>query len=278
MGKPLSEISVVYQFINLVQKGFAALDTESQTQVMQFLHNSQTENGGFVNRAGNSDLYYSLFGVWIASGIGQEEILEKHRQFVLEKKSAKNNQVEEFALLIIRAFLFQNKIRKPSVYKLMRTAFLAGHKTSIYYRIFLFLLTVDAFYNRNIIRFFGRMALPFFSPPDDSPCSLYASVLVARQRAGLKTEKEVNILLEYFDDEKGFKTFKEVAKADLLSTAVALFALKTAEADLRMVKPACLNLIQQNFSDGAFFAGNGDELRDLEYTFYGLLALGILVS
>jgi len=63
----------------------------------------------------------------------------------------------------------------------------------------------------------------------------------------------------------------------LLSTAVASFALKTANSDLRLVRPACLKLIEQNYSNGAFLAGNGDKMRDLEYTFYGLLALGVLI-
>lgn len=253
------------------------LDTESQAQVKQFVKKKQLENGCFVNRAGLADLYYSLFGTWIASGIGLEEELEKHRRFVLEKETAENNLVDDFALLIIRSVLFQNKSIKPSVFKLIRTAFLTRHKTSIYYRIFLFLFTFDAFYSKNIIRFFGRITLPFFSPPAGSPCSVHAAVLVARQRAGLKTEKEVKILLEYFNAEKGFKAFREVAEADLLSTAVALFALKITNTDLRLVSPTCLELIQQNFSNGAFLAGNGDEMRDLEYTFYGLLALGILI-
>lgn len=277
MGKPLSEIPVVYQFINLVQKGFAALDNESQAQVKQFVQKKQLENGGFVNRAGHADLYYSLFGIWIASGIGLEEELEKHRQFVLEKEPAKTNLIDDFALLIIRLVLFQNKFPKPSVFKLIRTAFLTRHNISFYYRIFLFLLTFDVFYSKNIIQFFGRIVLPFLSPPAGSPCSVYAAVLVARQKVGLKTEKEVKNLLNFFDEEKGFKTFREVAEADLLSTAVALFALKFTSSDLRLVSPACLELLQQNFSNGAFLAGNGDEMRDLEYTFYGLLALGILI-
>ena len=64
----------------------------------------------------------------------------------------------------------------------------------------------------------------------------------------------------------------------MLSTAVALFALNYAESDLRLLKPACLDFIQQNFADGAFLSGDGDQTADLEYTFYGLLALGVLAA
>jgi prenyltransferase beta subunit len=277
VGKPFSNIPVIYHLISLVQKGFAALDAKSQAQVQQFLQTSQHENGGFMNRAGTPDLYYSLFGVWIATAVGSNQVLEKHRQFVSKNETAKDNLVDKFALLLIRAVLFQNEFRKPRVLKLLRTAFLKGNKTSVHYRIFLFLLTFDFFYSNRILRFWGRIVLPLFSPPSGSPASVRAAVIVARQKAGLKTENEVEKMLDYFENEKGFKAFKEVTDADLLSTAVALFALKTANADLRLVKPACLKLIQQNYSKGAFLAGNGDEMRDLDYTFYGLLALGILV-
>jgi hypothetical protein len=277
VDKLLSDIPIVFQFINLVQNGFSALDAESQMQVKQFLQNSQHENGGFVNRAGTPDLYYSLFGVLIAAAVGSDDVLEKHRQFVLKNETAKDKLVDEFALLLIRAVLFQNEFRKPPVFKLLRKAFLKGNKTSVHYRVFLFLLTFDVFYSNRTLRFWGRIILPFFSPPSASPGSVYAAVIVARQKAGLKTKNEVEKMMDYFENEMGFKVFKELTEADLLSTAVALFALKTPNADLRLVRPACLKLIEQNYSNGAFLAGNGDKMRDLEYTFYGLLALGVLI-
>ncbi|MCA1758796.1 MAG: hypothetical protein LC658_03420, partial [Bacteroidales bacterium] len=150
-------------------------------------------------------------------------------------------------------------------------------KVSIFYRLFLFLLAFDALYRNKTIYFFARPLLSFYSPPAESPCSIHAAISVARQKAGLDNKKEMKLLLSFFEEGKGFKTFRETDEPDLLSTAVALFALKFAGADLRLVTPTCLELIQQNYSSGAFLAGNGDEMRDLEYTFYGLLALGTLV-
>jgi len=64
----------------------------------------------------------------------------------------------------------------------------------------------------------------------------------------------------------------------MLSTAVALFALNYVDYDLRLLKPSCLDFIGQNFSDGAFLSGDGDPTADVEYTFYGLLALGVLAD
>lgn len=277
MDNKSSDVPVYRQFINLVQKGFLALDAESREEVKKFMRWSQHKNGGFTNRAGNSDLYYSLFGVWLSAAAGLEDALENHKRFIAEQKKVKHKVVDSYALWLICLVASEHKFSKPSIFELLNLTYSKAGKASFFYRIFLFLLTFDAFYRNKIVRFFGRSALLFFSPLPDSPCSVIAATAVARKMAGLKTEKETERLLGYFDENKGFKVFKEVEEADLLSTAVALFALQTVAADLRMVTPACLKLIQQNYCDGAFLAGNGDQMRDLEYTFYGLLALGVLV-
>jgi hypothetical protein len=93
---------------------------------------------------------------------------------------------------------------------------------------------------------------------------------------GLDVNKDIQQLFEYYEEGTGFKAFKEVESTDLLSTAVALFALEKAGAGLKTIAPDVLGLVQNNYSEGAFLSGNGDETRDLEYTFYGLLILGTL--
>ena len=45
-----------------------------------------------------------------------------------------------------------------------------------------------------------------------------------------------------------------------------------------MIKPGCLEFVGANYSDGSFLSGDGDLTKDLEYTFYGLLALGALIN
>jgi hypothetical protein len=90
------------------------------------------------------------------------------------------------------------------------------------------------------------------------------------------TEQE--LLKSFACETGGFKAFAHLNNADMLSTAVALFALNFAGSDLRLLKPACLDFIQQNYAEGAFLSGDGDTTIDVEYTFYGLLALGVLAD
>jgi hypothetical protein len=64
---------------------------------------------------------------------------------------------------------------------------------------------------------------------------------------------------------------------DLLSTAVALHALDGMQVDLTPFKEPCLDFIDSLWSnEGGFHGYWADDVLDIEYTYYGLLALGHL--
>ncbi|NSW95909.1 MAG: hypothetical protein HPY62_14460, partial [Bacteroidales bacterium] len=65
---------------------------------------------------------------------------------------------------------------------------------------------------------------------------------------------------------------------DLLSTAVSLYALNYADSDLTEIRPDCLTFIDNLFMGGGFAGTVFDTEPDIEYTFYGLLALGALAE
>jgi len=64
--------------------------------------------------------------------------------------------------------------------------------------------------------------------------------------------------------------------SDLLSTAVALYALRLASVELGDLREACLDFVDSLWSPGGFHGCVADRTPDCEYTFYGLLALGSL--
>ncbi|RIH63765.1 hypothetical protein D1164_17655 [Mariniphaga sediminis] len=270
-GKPLYS-----QLIGLVKKGFSTLENENQREVKEFIRSCQHPNGGFTDRGGRSDFYYSLFGVWLSAALDMPETLENHKSFVGEKQHERSGTVDALASLLIRISLFEEDFQKPSFLKLLKMAFRESNQ-SIFYRLFLFFLVFDAFYQGKMIHFFARIILFFYPLPVESPGSIYAALTLIRYKVGLSVNREKKALLFHFEKGKGFKAFRNVEEADLLSTAVVLFALKATDTDLRMVAPDCLEFIQGSYDSGAFLAGNGDEVRDLEYTFYGLLALGTLI-
>ncbi len=277
MDDHIGHTSVYQNFIAFIRNGFAALDGNTQAEVKQFITSCQHANGAFTDRAGNPDYYYSLFGTWLSVALGLEEVLKKHHQFIFQFDNERDNQIDEFAALLIKIAFPGNSYKMPSLMHLLNKTFLKSSQVSFFYRIFLFFLVFDALYSNRTVYFLARWMLVFTSPPADSPASFHAAYTIARYKSGGAVSRQQRKLFLFFEEGKGFKAFMDADEADLLSTAVALYALKVTGTDLRKVAPSCLEFIEKNYKEGAFLAGNGDEMRDLEYTFYGLLALGILV-
>ena len=75
----------------------------------------------------------------------------------------------------------------------------------------------------------------------------------------------------------GFLPFIGAPMPDLLSTAVALHALDGLQVSFDSQREACLDFVDTLWTAEGGFHGNwDDDVLDLEYTYYGLLALGHL--
>ena len=76
----------------------------------------------------------------------------------------------------------------------------------------------------------------------------------------------------------GFLAAPAAPVPDLLSTATALHALAALGAPLDDIREQCLDFIDSLWTGNAFTGHHADETPDCEYTFYGLLALGHLTT
>lgn len=84
-------------------------------------------------------------------------------------------------------------------------------------------------------------------------------------------------LLERYHAQGGFVAAPEVPMPDLLSTATALHALAILQAPLAPIQDSCLDFIDTLWTNrGGFYGSWADDHLDCEYTYYGLLALGHL--
>lgn len=84
-------------------------------------------------------------------------------------------------------------------------------------------------------------------------------------------------LLNQIDPQGGFHATPGAPLPDLLSTATALHALASLQVDLSPIKEHCLDFIDSLWSaEGGFHGHWADDELDVEYTCYGLLALGHL--
>lgn len=84
-------------------------------------------------------------------------------------------------------------------------------------------------------------------------------------------------LLAQAHPEGGFLAAPRAPMPDLLSTATALHALAGLQCDLSAMRERCLDFVDTLWTNEGGFHGHwGDDALDCEYTYYGLLALGHL--
>ena len=94
---------------------------------------------------------------------------------------------------------------------------------------------------------------------------------VAHQTGTPPDAAHVKWLQQRQDETGGFRASEQAPIPDLLSTAVALFTLRLIGADVR----DATRFVQAHWLDNGGFAPTlYDDYSDVEYVFYGLLALG----
>ena len=108
----------------------------------------------------------------------------------------------------------------------------------------------------------------------DSTTNAVCCVLAMQHQTGIPSDETyVKWLQQRQDDSGGFYANELAPIPDLLSTAVALFTLRLIGAD----SGDATLFIQAHWQDnGSFSPTLLDDYSDVEYVFYGLLALGSL--
>lgn len=278
--------------VSLLRNALDLLDEQGLQEVFQFLKSQQNVDGGFKDRGGRSDLYYSLFGAMLLKSIKSEELLTepvegepeikaKLTQFIKSQASTDvPGFIEQCCLALLQKELEVSRIsRFKTLLKLSRSFWKERYSINLSYRSFVLFLTLDTVLPfRGLLNRFSVKMLSRIEVNEHSPCSEIAAKVFLLKMLDKDGAKEQQLLMSFASKSGGFRAFQHLKHADMLSTAVALYALKNAGCDLRLLKPASLDFIQQNYFNGAFLSGDGDQTTDIEYTFYGLLALGTLAD
>jgi len=298
------------QMIVLLRNALNLLDEQGREEVLKFLVSQQNPDGGFHDRGGRSDLYYSLFGGLMLSawgvghgvkGIGSEDrsqktgdwrqdtgaaflelvegTIQKLKQFIAGQSNADvPGFIEKCCLILLQKELKTGRNSQiKALISLGKSFWNERHSINILYRSFVLFLTLDAVLPfRKILKVGAKKMVARTRIDQHSPCSEVAAKVFLQKMMNEDGSEDLELLKSFACETGGFKAFAHLENADMLSTAVALFALNYSDCDLRLLKPVCLDFIGQNFSDGAFLSGDGDPTADVEYTFYGLLALGVL--
>ena len=254
------------------------IDADVQAEVKNHILKSFTNDGGFADRGGKTDLYYSMFGCFVAEALSVNEIFPQLKDYV--KKAATQDSLTGIHLYC-GAILYSKLHRFDSATERLRerVEFEIESETkdgiSSGYTFFLGLLTLYYLQDyRNILKL--KKKIKVISKEKELPCSLSAADAVINRVLGKSvTESEVK-LKSFYKGKGGFLALHKSPIEDLLSTAVALYALHFIDSDIKNIKPDCLNYVDGLYLNGGFCATEMDFDIDIEYTFYGLLALGAL--
>lgn len=268
--------TVVSEIIQQLSRIDAILAPEAKAELSNFVSGCQNPDGGFRNRDGSSDPYYTFFGFLIASGLGLSEELSQLKKYVLQsKKGSYSSLADNCALTIMDALLTKKRgWQWWQAFQFLRKFKSNNGYDQMSYAGFLALLTFEILLGRPTFMVnFLRRILKKVKENQAMPCSQVAALMVLKKELGLPFNKEQDLISSYFDDKGGFKIYTHMADPDLLSTAVALFAMKHCNIDRRLYAPSSICFVDSQYDMGAFLSGDGDLTRDLEYTFYGMLAL-----
>jgi len=181
MSSNKNHCPIYLQFTHCLQAGLDLLDEKSRQEIVRFVIGRQHNSGGFMDRGEQPDLYYSLFGFWLASALNSNAELERLKDFVRDRKG-EANPVNRFALMLIQQAMFQ---KKEGQLKFFGELLKSDHPVNFSYQLFLFLLVFDARYGKKRwLYFFVRLLLRWYKQPVGSPASLIAALTIARHEVG----------------------------------------------------------------------------------------------
>ena len=259
----------------VLRKSVLMLNDEMISEIRTFIVSQQTDKGGFSDRGGKTDLYYTLFGLYIAEAFSVNEVMEQLKLYVKEVVEKNNlSGVFRYCGAILYAKMIglndtTEKLRKEIVAELTETTLkqpeysgFLGILALYYLEDFVSIKRIDNQYKR------------IFRMKGNHPCPVVAANTVIQGFSGGQSQESADKLQSFHRTDSGFAALHHAPAEDLLSTGVALFALNFLSADLRLIKPDCLNFVDELYDCGGFRSTQADSITDVEYTFYGLLALG----
>jgi hypothetical protein len=244
------------------------IELRTLAEIRAFVRSRQMPDGGFADRGGRSDLYYSLFGYFIAEALFMDDILPELKAYVKkEALSGKLDGIHQKCAVILWAKLFgaasiPDTLRKPSPVYATYSEFinlLAGYYSKDYQTLY------------RIQQKFTAM-----DPMIPMPCAVTAAQLVLFNCIGKSTRALEIRMNQFYRPAGSFSPLLRAPAGELLSTGVALYALRFVRADMRKIAPSCIDYVDSLYDNGAFRDSQEHDVLDVEYTFYGLLALGAL--
>lgn len=274
--------------LRTLQRATASLGNEALALMRQFVQERMTVNGVFVDRSGKEDIYYTSFGLLLSHVLGISRNCEATRQWLDGIDSEKLDLVHYAAYVRARMineweqskieFVLKN-IKRKAIRPLSSFEVVPNSDAeSPYAQFILYSLCEDtgntlphACLTPYRIEGGGYANRRNGKPSTNATA---AALMVARQSKDCLPTQDVEWLRDEQKSNGGWCAEQHTPLPDLLSTATALFALRCYGVEPRY---SAIDFIEGHWlDDGGFAATLLDDESDVEYLFYGLLALGTL--
>ena len=259
---------------SVLSKSKLLIDDDMTDEIRSFIVSKQTPQGGFSDRGGNCDLYYSLFGYYIAEALWVPEVMESLKKYVAETVTKSHlSGVYLYCGAILYSKLIGSDAKTEKLRKQIVTNLISEEIEQPEYSGFLGILALYYLEDyQNIQRAINQYKRVFSIVAQ--PCPVIAATAVILGLTGTGKHEYTEILKSFYRESGGFAALQNAPSEDLLSTGVALYALHFLDADIRIIKPDCISFVDNLYDNGGFKAAQLDSITDVEYTFYGLLSLG----
>ena len=273
---------------------------DSAELVSGFLRSQLNPDGGFRDRAGNSDLYYTVFGLDALHALRADFPAKQVHSFLQSFGDGASLDFVHLGCLARCWASLPSDLRTdaPADAILSRLATFRsadggyaaepGAADGTVYGCFLGSATYqdlgrEAPDSAGLLRCIQRLRAEDggYANQQDVPLGLTpatAAAVTLLRHLGEPIPHELGEwLLARHQAEGGFFATPMAPLPDLLSTATALHALSGMHASLDAIREPCLDFIDTLWTNQGGFHGNWtDDDLDCEYTYYGLLALGHL--
>jgi hypothetical protein len=272
---------------------------ESRDLVAGFLRDQVNPDGGFRNRSGTSDLYYTVFGLDALLALQEEPPADTAARYVEGFGDGSALDFVHVACLA-RAWATLRRLPSPAVIDRVLSrietfrsddggyATLPGAPTGSAYGAF---LALGAYHDlerplpsaddvlaslRGLRALDGSYGNHPGMPSGVTPAT--AAAVIVMRHLGAPPDRDAGMwLLDRCHARGGFFASTLTPVPDLLSSATALHALSSLHLPIGGLCEPCLDFVDSLWTNrGGFFGTWADDVVDCEYTYYALLTLGHL--
>ncbi len=247
---------------------------EASSPVAEYLLSQFNDDGGAADRAGQSDLYYTVFALEGLIAL-QQEFPPGVRGY-LEGLGDGDGLGLVHLCCLARCWAALKQTPPDLAERLVSQINERWNRDSVYH----------GFLAWGALQDLGHASEPVFLSDALSPTSLQnavrttpttaAAVTLLRHLQSPVPPDAVPWLLARAHPDGGFSATEDAPMPDLLSTATALHALSGQKASLARLKEPTLDFIDTLWTGKAFCGTWADDEPDCEYTYYALLAMGHL--